>query len=47
MIEQEVGFDSNKPGYDGLIEVANHMVMKNKSNSDTKEAAVHTRVFCS
>ncbi|GMN52289.1 hypothetical protein TIFTF001_021433 [Ficus carica] len=37
---QEVGFDSNKPGYDGLIEVANHMVMKNKSNSDTKEAAV-------
>ncbi|KAF3436554.1 hypothetical protein FNV43_RR23646 [Rhamnella rubrinervis] len=37
---QEVGWDSNKPGYDGLIEVASHMMMKNKTNSDTKDAAV-------
>ncbi|KAL5561028.1 hypothetical protein UlMin_030775 [Ulmus minor] len=37
---QEVGWDSEKPGYDGLIDVANRLMMKNKNNSDTKEAAV-------
>ncbi|XP_060961124.1 beta-carotene isomerase D27, chloroplastic-like [Cannabis sativa] len=37
---EEVGWDSDKPGYEGLIEVANRLVMKNKTNSDTKEAAV-------
>ncbi|XP_059659401.1 beta-carotene isomerase D27, chloroplastic isoform X3 [Cornus florida] len=36
---QEVGWDSEKPGYNGLIEVANHL-MTGRSNSETKEAAV-------
>ncbi|XP_058188368.1 beta-carotene isomerase D27, chloroplastic isoform X5 [Rhododendron vialii] len=35
----EVGWDSEKPGYDGLIEVANRLMMR-RSNSETKEAAV-------
>lgn len=38
---EEVGWDSDKPGYDGLIEVANRLMLKNPTNSDTKEAAVH------
>ncbi|XP_057508148.1 beta-carotene isomerase D27, chloroplastic isoform X3 [Actinidia eriantha] len=36
---QEVGWDSEKPGYDGLIEVANRLMVR-RSNSETKEAAV-------
>ncbi|KAL6978263.1 hypothetical protein U1Q18_019931 [Sarracenia purpurea var. burkii] len=36
---QETGWDSEKPGYDGLIEVANHLMIR-RSNSETKEAAV-------
>lgn len=36
---QEVGWDSEKPGYDGLIELANKL-MTGRSNSETKEAAV-------
>ncbi|XP_057422731.1 beta-carotene isomerase D27, chloroplastic isoform X2 [Lotus japonicus] len=37
---QEVGWDSKKPGYDGLIEVANRLMMKGTTNSDTIEATV-------
>lgn len=37
---QQVGWDSDKPGYDGLIEVANRMMLQNPTNSHTKEAAV-------
>ncbi|KAE9611863.1 hypothetical protein Lal_00049021 [Lupinus albus] len=37
---QELGWDSNKPGYDGLIELANRLMMKGTTNSDTIEAAV-------
>lgn len=40
MIEQAVGWDSRKPGYDGLIEVANRLMMKGKNNSDTRDATV-------
>ncbi|KAM7526980.1 hypothetical protein LguiB_030390 [Lonicera macranthoides] len=36
---QEVGWDSEKPGYNGLIEVANRLMM-GRSNSETKDAAV-------
>nr|GLL30587.1 beta-carotene isomerase D27, chloroplastic isoform X3 [Ipomoea trifida] len=36
---QESGWDSDKPGYDGLIEVANRLVI-GRSNSETREAAV-------
>lgn len=36
---QEIGWDSKKPGYDGLIEVANSLMFA-RSNSETKEAAV-------
>ena len=39
---EKVGWDSDKAGYDGLIEVANRMMLKNPTNSDTKEAAVHS-----
>lgn len=38
--KQEVGWDSEKPGYEGLIEVANRLMMNGRTNSDTKEAAV-------
>ncbi|OVA02519.1 protein of unknown function DUF4033 [Macleaya cordata] len=37
---QEVGWDSDKAGYDGLIEVANHLMMKGRTNSETEEAAI-------
>ncbi|XP_034209186.1 beta-carotene isomerase D27, chloroplastic isoform X2 [Prunus dulcis] len=37
---EEVGWDSRKPGYDGLIEVANRLMLVSPTNSDTKEAAV-------
>ncbi|KAF9619828.1 hypothetical protein IFM89_009579 [Coptis chinensis] len=37
---QEVGWDSDMPGYDGLIEVANRLMMKNRNNSETVDAAV-------
>lgn len=38
--KQEVGLDSEKPGYDGLIELANRLMMKGKNNSDTSDASV-------
>ncbi|CAI8603694.1 unnamed protein product [Vicia faba] len=37
---QEVGWDSKKPGYDGLIEVANRLMMKGTTNSHTIDATV-------
>ncbi|XP_059437231.1 beta-carotene isomerase D27, chloroplastic isoform X2 [Corylus avellana] len=37
---KEVGWDSEKPGFDGLIEVANRLMMKGRTNSDTREATV-------
>ncbi|XP_030454781.2 beta-carotene isomerase D27, chloroplastic isoform X3 [Syzygium oleosum] len=37
---KEVGWDSEKPGYDGLIEVAHRLMMKGSNNSDTRDAAV-------
>ncbi|KAL3849666.1 hypothetical protein ACJIZ3_011548 [Penstemon smallii] len=36
---QEIGWDSEKPGYDGLIDVA-HRIMIGRSNSEATEAAV-------
>ncbi|KAG8389571.1 hypothetical protein BUALT_Bualt02G0243000 [Buddleja alternifolia] len=36
---QEIGWDSEKPGYDGLIDVAHH-IMIGRSNSEATEAAV-------
>lgn len=41
---QEIGWDSEKPGYDGLIDVA-HRIMVGRSNSEATEAAVSTFVF--
>ncbi|KAF5955123.1 hypothetical protein HYC85_007979 [Camellia sinensis] len=37
--QSEVGWDSEKPGYNGLIKVANRLMIR-RSNSETKEAAV-------
>ncbi|KAJ6823947.1 beta-carotene isomerase D27, chloroplastic [Iris pallida] len=37
---QEVGWDSEKPGYDGLMEVVNRLMMKGKSNLETEQSAV-------
>lgn len=42
---EEVGWDSGKPGYDGLIEVANRLMLKSPTNSHTKEAAVLTTLL--
>ncbi|KAK3194294.1 hypothetical protein Dsin_025604 [Dipteronia sinensis] len=39
-LAQEVGLDSEKPGYDGMIELANALLMKGKTNSDTRDAAI-------
>ncbi|XP_076905463.1 beta-carotene isomerase D27, chloroplastic-like isoform X2 [Bidens hawaiensis] len=36
---QEVGWDSEKPDYDGLIDVANRLMLA-RTNSETKDAAV-------
>ncbi|XP_035844507.1 beta-carotene isomerase D27, chloroplastic isoform X3 [Helianthus annuus] len=36
---QEVGWDSEKPGYDGLIDVANRLMVA-RTNSETKDAAI-------
>ncbi|PIA32777.1 hypothetical protein AQUCO_04300010v1 [Aquilegia coerulea] len=37
---EEVGWDSDKPGYDGLIEVANQLMVKTPNNAETVEASV-------
>ncbi|KAK1315528.1 hypothetical protein QJS10_CPA05g00209 [Acorus calamus] len=37
---EEVGWDSEKPGYDGLIEVVNRLMMKGRTNLETEEAAI-------
>ncbi|KAL6865362.1 hypothetical protein ACP4OV_016513 [Aristida adscensionis] len=37
---EEVGWDSEKPGYDGLIEVANRLMIKGKSALETEQSAV-------
>ncbi|XP_008451473.1 beta-carotene isomerase D27, chloroplastic isoform X1 [Cucumis melo] len=37
---QEVGWDSEKPGYGGLIEVASRLTMTGRTNSETIEASV-------
>lgn len=44
---EEVGWDSGKPGYDGLIDVANRLMLKSPTNSHAKEAAVLTTLFLS
>ncbi|GMH28002.1 hypothetical protein Nepgr_029845 [Nepenthes gracilis] len=36
---EEIGWDSKKPGYDGLIEVANRLMI-GRTNSETNDAAV-------
>ncbi|KAK2649689.1 hypothetical protein Ddye_017178 [Dipteronia dyeriana] len=41
---QEVGLDSEMPGYDGMIELANALLMKGKTNSDTRDAAIRILV---
>ncbi|ONK63212.1 uncharacterized protein A4U43_C07F12550 [Asparagus officinalis] len=37
---EEVGWDSEKAGYVGLIEVANRLMMRGKSNLETEQSAV-------
>ncbi|XP_065860310.1 beta-carotene isomerase D27, chloroplastic [Euphorbia lathyris] len=37
---KEVGWDSERPGYDGLIEVANRLMLTGRTNAETREAAV-------
>ncbi|KDP28273.1 hypothetical protein JCGZ_14044 [Jatropha curcas] len=37
---KEVGWDSDKPGYDGLIQVANRLMLTGRTNAETREAAV-------
>ncbi|KAF2325067.1 hypothetical protein GH714_022566 [Hevea brasiliensis] len=37
---KEVGWDSEKRGYDGLIEVANRLMLTGRTNADTRDAAV-------
>lgn len=37
---QEVGWDSPKPGYDGLIEISRRLLSKNKDRADTEAATV-------
>ncbi|MQL78558.1 hypothetical protein Taro_010983, partial [Colocasia esculenta] len=40
---EEVGWDSQKPGYDGLMEVVNHLMMKG-SKSETEKSAVRVLI---
>ncbi|KAJ9187884.1 hypothetical protein P3X46_003298 [Hevea brasiliensis] len=37
---KEVGWDSERRGYDGLIEVANRLMLTGRTNADTRDAAV-------
>ncbi|KAF0923109.1 hypothetical protein E2562_003332 [Oryza meyeriana var. granulata] len=37
---EEVGWDSEKPGYSGLIEVASRLMIKGKSALETEQSAV-------
>ncbi|KAF3779490.1 hypothetical protein EJ110_NYTH41344 [Nymphaea thermarum] len=37
---QEVGWDSEKPGYDGLMEVVNRLMTKGGSNSAIQQSSV-------
>ncbi|RWR76442.1 beta-carotene isomerase D27, chloroplastic isoform X2 [Cinnamomum micranthum f. kanehirae] len=37
---EELGWDSEKPGYHGLIEVVNRLMAKGKTNLETQQAAV-------
>ncbi|TVU18045.1 hypothetical protein EJB05_34112, partial [Eragrostis curvula] len=37
---EEVGWDSEKPGYDGLMEVVKHLMVKGKSALETEQSAV-------
>ncbi|CAI0403735.1 unnamed protein product, partial [Linum tenue] len=41
---KEVGWDSEKPGYEGLIEVANRLMLTGRSSSYTRDAAVRILV---
>lgn len=36
----EVGWDSEKLGYDGLIDVVNRLMMKGRNNLETEQSAV-------
>ncbi|KAJ4847665.1 hypothetical protein Tsubulata_046916, partial [Turnera subulata] len=42
---EEVGWDSEEPGYDGLIQVANRLMLTGRTNSDTKDAADTRSLF--
>ncbi|KAH0461747.1 hypothetical protein IEQ34_009322 [Dendrobium chrysotoxum] len=37
---EEVGWDSEKLGYDGLIEIVNRLMLKGRSNLETEQSAV-------
>ncbi|XP_039128583.1 beta-carotene isomerase D27, chloroplastic isoform X1 [Dioscorea cayenensis subsp. rotundata] len=41
---EEVGWDSKKPGYDGLMEVVNQLMMKGRSNSEIEQSAVRVLI---
>ncbi|KAG9457853.1 hypothetical protein H6P81_002361 [Aristolochia fimbriata] len=41
---EEVGWDSEKPGYDGLMEVVNYLMMKGGRDSEIEEASVRVLV---
>ncbi|XP_068658743.1 beta-carotene isomerase D27, chloroplastic [Aristolochia californica] len=41
---EEVGWDSEKPGYDGLMEVVNHLMTKGQRDTEIEEAAVRILV---
>ncbi|CAI0402822.1 unnamed protein product [Linum tenue] len=41
---KEVGWDSEKPGYEGLIEVANRLMLTGRRSSYTRDAAVRILV---
>ncbi|KAJ8748265.1 hypothetical protein K2173_000837 [Erythroxylum novogranatense] len=37
---KEVGWDSEKPGYGGLIDVANRLMLTGRTNADTRDSAI-------
>ncbi|KAM0954497.1 putative beta-carotene isomerase [Dioscorea sansibarensis] len=41
---EEVGWDSEKPGYDGLMEVVNQLMMKGRSSSEIEQSAVRVLI---
>lgn len=47
ILVQEVGWDSSKPGYDGLVDIAKRLLLQYRTGEETERATVRTAILCS